>query len=153
MRNSIGARARQLPTFALVLSAGLWAAACGPSSAGVAGKVTYQGKTVRGGIVTFYGPNQWTGSSPISEDGAYSIAKVPKGTVQITVETKMVKPNPMALKMPRPPADAPVQGSLYEGQNRADRYVPIPDRYADKDQSGLTFDATGGKEAHNIELK
>jgi hypothetical protein len=45
-----------------------------------------------------------------------------------------------------------VDSVVYGDQAQADRYVPIPDPYADKDKSGLTCQATGGNQNHTIEL-
>ena len=73
--------------------------------------------------------------------------------MQITVETKTAKPNPMMGKMPKPPKDTALPpGSMYESQGQGDRYVAIPERYADKDQAKLTYEVTPGKQAHDIKL-
>jgi hypothetical protein len=144
---------RRVSAALLLLSLGLGAAGCG-SAASVSGKVSYKGAPVKGGTVTFYNASNWTGTSPIGADGSYKIDKVPSGTVKITVETKSAKPNPMASRMPKPPKDAPVPpGSMYEGGGDPDRYVAIPDKYADKEQSGLTYDVKSGSQEHPIELQ
>jgi hypothetical protein len=104
----------------------LWVAGCGKSSSSVSGKVAYKGQPVKGGIVTFFGNNNWTGNSAISEDGSYSIAQVPKGTVQITVDTKSLKPNPMANKMPGPPPGTYNPNAPNGATPSADRYVAHP---------------------------
>ena len=153
MSGTVVAKGCHLLGAVLVLAVGFAAAGCGRSASSVSGKVTYKDKLVKGGTVTFYGADNWTGTSRIAEDGAYTIPKVPAGKVQITVETKTVKPHPMMSRMPKPPKDTPLPpGSMYENQGQADRYVEIPDRYGDKDKSGLSLEATGGKQDHNIKL-
>jgi hypothetical protein len=142
------------PGAALLVSVGLWAAGCGASASSVSGKVTYKGQLVKGGTVTFFGADNWTSSCRIGEDGTYTILKVPPGQVKITVETQTAKPNPMASRMPKPPKDTPMpEGSMYTTQGQADRDVPIPEQYADKERSGLTYEEKkGDKQVHNIEL-
>ena len=153
MSGTVRTKGRRLLSAALFLSIGLWATGCG-SSASVSGKVSYKGQTVKGGTVSFIGPDNWTGMSQIAEDGSYTISKAPHGQVKIIVETKTAKPNAMMSRMPKPPKDAPVpKGSMYDTQGQADRYVAIPDRYADKDKSGLTYEVKSGKQEHNISLE
>ena len=154
MSRTVVAKRGRLLGAIVVLAVGVSAAGCGGSSATVSGKVSYKDQIVKGGSVVFLGANNWTGTSRIAEDGAYSIANVPLGKVQITVETKTAKPNPMMSKMPKPPEGTPLPpGTMYDAAGRKDRYVEIPDNYADKDRSGLTYEVTSGKQVHNIELK
>ncbi len=151
------------------LAALLCLAGCGASGK-VTGKVTYKGKPVPGGKVAFYGANNWTGTSEIEEDGSYSIAKVPSGTVKITVDTSSFRPAKLPFnapkmpnmqdtsKMPKPP-DMPEEAKknpMYNPQARAERekrYVEIPKKYADPEKSGLTYDVKSGTQTHNIDLK
>jgi hypothetical protein len=147
------ARRRRAFLAACSLLCGLGVAGCGSSSATVTGTISHKGKLLRGGTITFYGANNWTGSSHINEDGTYRIEKVPTGTVHIAVETKTAKPNPMMSKMPKPPKDAPVpKGSMYDTEGQADRYVAIPDKYGDKEKSGLTYEVKSGTQEHKIDL-
>jgi hypothetical protein len=154
MHTVMGGAGRRLLTALTFLSV-LGAAGCGSSSSGtVTGKVTYKGAAVPGGTVSFFGADNWTGSAHLGEDGSYSIANVPAGTVRISVETMTARPpKPPPGAMPKPPTDAPVpKGSMYDPAAQAKRYVPIPPRYADKDQSGLTYDVKPGKQVHDIKL-
>lgn len=156
MSKNSGARSARLWIGGFVMVLLLVTSGCGPSSASVSGKVTYKNQVVKGGTITFYGANQWTGTSHIAEDGGYSIPKVPPGTVQIAVETKTAKPNTTMSKfMPKPPpgADMP-PGSFHSTGGAQDRYVEIPGHYADKEKSGLSYEVKGsGKQVHNIDLK
>ena len=157
----------------LLLSVLALAAGCS-SSSGVSGKVTYQEKIVPGGMVVFHGADNWTGNSPIDEDGSYTIAKVPPGKVTITVDTRTAPGAPMgggggqspmeAFKnkgMPggppqmKPPANLPEAAKnspIYNPKGQANRYVKIPAKYADKEKSGLTYEVTRGKQQHDIKL-
>jgi hypothetical protein len=46
-----------------------------------------------------------------------------------------------------------VLDELFSNAGQSDRYVAIPEEYADKERSGLTYEVKGGKQVHNIELK
>src|SRR5437588_6501794 len=99
----------RLASLAILLLALLIATGCsGKKASGtVSGKVTYQGKALRGGSVTFI-PADGVGvaTSRIAEDGSYKVEKVPAGNVKITVETETSKP---VQKYPgaQPPKDSP----------------------------------------------
>ncbi len=159
----------------LLLSILSLASGCSSSSS-VSGTVTYKGAPVKGGIVVFYGPSDWTGNSIIEEDGSYSIAGVPKGTIDITVDTRSAPGAPKGAggeggdspferfkaqggggmpKLPKAPADLPDEAKnnpLYGG-GQANRYVGIPAKYANRERSGLTFESSGSKQIHDIRLE
>lgn len=150
-----------------VLPLALIAVGCGSGQGTVSGKVSYQGKDVPGGTVFILPSKGGSVSGAIKEDGTYSIAKVPSGPAKVTVETESVKPASAApaqargdasfySKMPKPPADlakgdVTIGPSLSRGD--AKRYVPIPAKYNDPDQSGLSLTVKGGKNSFDIDLK
>jgi hypothetical protein len=150
--------------FVLLLSALPFLTGCGSNK--VSGKVTYQGKTVPGGMVVFHGPNNWTGNSAIEQDGSYTIAKPPAGQVKITVDTSSMRPVQMPRnappmpnmsaakdKMPANLPEAAKNNPLYNPSLNAGRYLAIPANYADAEKSGLTYEVTSGAQTHDIELK
>jgi hypothetical protein len=140
--------------------------AAGCSSQGVvSGKVLYQGKPVPGGNVSFLLDGaRGVMSSPIAEDGSYTIQNVPPGTVKITVETTSVRPPEQGSPAGMSPALAK-QYAEFTKKNRekapqpadpqqaAKRYVPIPVQYSDPDKSNLTYVVKNGKQEHDIDLK
>src|SRR5438105_2273574 len=68
----------------------LWAiTGCGGGriTSTVTGTVSYQGKPVPAGKVSFYGPNDQVASALIGEDGSYEAMNVPLGTVRVAVTT------------------------------------------------------------------
>jgi hypothetical protein len=122
----------------------LLACAAGCGSPKVAGKVTYNGEPLHGGIVSITAANGWVGTSQINEDGTYSIANVPPGSAKIAVDTYSSDAAPkLARKVKRPPPKS------------EPKYVPvkIPAKYAKPETSNLTCEVTGGRQTHNIELK
>jgi hypothetical protein len=153
----------------------LLAAGCGGGKGVVSGKVFYQGQPVRGGNVSFVSEGGGAMSSPIEEDGSYTIRNVPPGTVTITVETDSFRqggpgggPPPELLKnmkKPMPEKDAQAEhpgneAALREKDriarvtaDRAKRYVQIPPQYSDFRKSNLTYVVKSGQQEHDIDLK
>jgi hypothetical protein len=138
----------------------------------VSGKVTYKGQPLKGGYVAFINSSGGqTFSAPIQEDGSYQIPKITGGSYKVTVETESLKPQgetkgvpfkgvskegppkeylPPKWKLPVNPADYGYKMATPGGQ--LDRYVPIPRKYADPEQSGLKFDFRGGNQTYDINL-
>jgi len=128
----------------LLLSVLLWGAGCGPKGPknSVSGKVTLNGKAVAG-QVSFIGPDGKEITSGINPDGTYMIPDPPTGQAKIVVKG-----------MPGGGGVAGVQGTKTieaPGATTAEVGVPPPLKYAAPD-NGLTFNVTGGKQTHNIEL-
>jgi hypothetical protein len=73
----------------IALAAALLALAAGCSSTPerpeVTGKVTFQGKPIEEGLVTFHGPDGKQATGSIRPDGGYTVADPPLGVCQITL--------------------------------------------------------------------
>jgi hypothetical protein len=137
----------------MVLWVVLGAVGCGSSSTGtVSGKVTYKGAPLKGGTVTFVNKQQ-SSLAEIQEDGSYKAEKVPTGDATISVETTSLKPpNQMAMKN-RPPAGAQGGPKMPDYEARAKRYIQIPDKYSDAQQSGLKYTVKSGSQEFEIKLE
>jgi hypothetical protein len=123
-----------LSVFALVV------AGCGKRMGEVTGTVTYQGKALPSGQVTFFGADkQVIGGSSITE-GKYKVPQVPPGPVKITVTTTP-PPSPMVKNAPRPEGMPPPLDS-----------IAIPPKYGNPEQSGLTYEVKPGSQEHPIDL-
>ena len=57
------------------------------TTATVTGTVSYQGKPLTAGKVSFFGPNDQVASALIDEDGSYAANDVPLGAVRVSVST------------------------------------------------------------------
>jgi hypothetical protein len=154
------------PGWSLIVCLLLGTAGCA-SKGTISGKVLYRGKPLPGGTVIFL-PAVGTGafSSPIQEDGSYSLTQVPPGEVKITVETESENPAPhktsedttkarkyiesMRKKMEE---EMPGEGRTPPRLPSKARYVPIPAKYKDPEKSGMTYTVTGGKQTLDIVLK
>lgn len=137
----------------IVLLAALFAVGCGGGTGNVSGTVTYRGKLLPTGIITFLdGRNQVLASSPIRE-GKYAAFDVPAGPVKIIVSTppaasqrRRARQLPKIIK-----SESLGKGSI--GRRSTVAAETVPAQYADPDQSGLTFTVRAGEQEHPVDLK
>ena len=138
---------------------------CG-SKGKVSGKVYYKNEPLKMGMVQFF-PEKEGGSfsSPIAEDGSYTIGKLPPGPAKISVTSSSA--NPMA-QMPRemggPMAQKGMKGAaemMRKGREEAGDVAPlaasqggkgVPAKYGDPETSNLSINVTGGTQPFDIKL-
>jgi hypothetical protein len=128
-----------------------------PKLGRVAGKVTYNGKSVTKGVVSFIpasGPGTATGQSATGEigsDGSYQLTTFASGDGAVLGEHKVIvqsREDDPALKgggMPIPDA----QGRL---NIKPPKYL-VPQKYATTENSPLRFTVKEGSNRYDIELK
>jgi hypothetical protein len=126
---------------------------CGGKRTGfVTGKVTYQGRPLTSGAITFHGEDGRTDSGAINAEGNYVVPNAPTGAVKVTVVVRVVK----SIAPPRSGPGGTATKHPDEGkQPRAPAVVPvvIPARYEDPDKSGLTFQVRAGKQTIDVPLE
>jgi hypothetical protein len=151
---------------------------CKSKTATVSGKVYYTDKNGKkaplpGGEITFYpeASSVNPASATIGEDGTYTVDKVPVGKVKVTVSNAMLDPK----KQKEGASNLPMQGggkdfmppSPEEMQKKSGgkapaptekekpkgKYVPIDEKYADRDKSGLEYTVESGSQDKDFELK
>ncbi|MDB5309323.1 MAG: hypothetical protein JWO38_3525 [Gemmataceae bacterium] len=168
---------RFLALSGLAVCLGLFAG-CSRPTGSVTGKVTYQGKVIKGGTVSFVSTDGNPNAvSEIAEDGTYKLQTVTGGGYKVCVDTSSLKPQGEGMarggsgpapkgvggagvKNAGPPPDAVVPEG-YTPSSPADaamtknarRYTAIPDQYGDPAKTDLTYTVTGGSQTHDIELK
>jgi hypothetical protein len=128
---------------------------CGASST-VSGKVLFKGEPLKQGTVTFVAEDNRAYSSPIGQDGRYTIEKIPPGPVKIGVsvpEPPVIPKRPGAGKVGgfdkiKLPEDAPNPFAFDRKGG-----VSIPAHYRDPARSNLEYTVVAGSQDHNIELK
>jgi hypothetical protein len=129
-----------------VLLAAAAAAGCGENKTGnLSGTVTFQGKPMPGGYIFFTnvasdGRVIAQKSGGISENGTYSVAKVPIGDVKITLQ----EPTGDL------PANLPSKGGMPQ---RAPPPVTLPPKYTSVEQTDLKYTVTPGDQKFDIVMK
>lgn len=110
----------------------------------VDGIVTFDGKPLPAGLILFTNADDTLAASAyLRGDGTYSARNVPAGPVKVAIRTDEFKgamtekqaADLRARGLPAPTFDAKVKGF---------KYVPIPERFADRETSGLTFEVVAG---------
>jgi hypothetical protein len=130
---------------------------CSGGMGTVSGKVTFLGKPVRGGTVSFIPEAGSVVIAQIEEDGSYTVRNVTPGKAKITVDTSSFRPQ--AQKAP-PGVSPQFAKEMMEKMNpdfadagRAKRYVAIPPQYTDPDQTKLSYEVKSGKQQHDIDMQ
>jgi hypothetical protein len=130
-------------------------AGCGSLAVGdVTGTVSYQGKPVTSGVVSFTAGDGLPYTCAITPDGTYAIQQVPTGFAMVTV----ISPDPEA------PAAAEPERKRGDGSRQPpaapkpsgranSKWFPIPEHYGLQGQSGLSLDVKKGPNTFNIDLK
>jgi hypothetical protein len=134
---------------------------CGPNikaRATVKGKVTFAGVPLSTGSVMFHGKNNFLGSASIDKDGNYVMNDAPLGEVKITVTVSKLPPGGIERMKYGPVKDGKSVDPEGSGRNipimgtMPSRYVPISDKYASVETSGLTYTVQKGEHTHDITL-
>ena len=111
-----------------------------PKTAKVSGSVTFDGKPLPAGTISFLSEKGGAAVVGAIDDGRYVIAQVPIGPVQIAVVTEPPHPQMMS------PDGKPVGG-------QPKPYVAIPVRYATVEKSDLKATVIKGEQTIPIDLK
>lgn len=125
----------------------------------VSGKVTYQGRPVPWGRITFLSDvGDHVVKSTAITDGRYTLADFPAGPAVISVETFPPAPAPGAAPPRTGPVTAgatgirpPENGNPFAAPS-GDKYVWVPPQFANPDKSGLKYVVSAGKQDHPVDL-
>jgi len=124
---------------------------CGKNTAAISGKISYKGRAVTYGSVTFVSADKTARSGVISPDGAYSIDEVPPGNAVIAVISR----NP-ALGRTIVKRDKSAQGGQKETTDRESsekNWFPLPTKYESVKTSGLECTVPPRSYKLDIDLK
>lgn len=142
----------------MAVSALVFSAGCGSKVATVSGKVTFQGKPVVYGVVSIIGPDGITQSGSIQPDGSFSVSGVGIGEGKVAV-TSLKPPDGTGGKTKGFGRDAPGDDERKPAEpdpaaspEVIKNWFPIPSKYGDHKQSGLTVPVGDGKSV-TIDLK
>lgn len=137
------------PFQALLMVASLLLVGCSETSqkrGEVSGVVTYRGKPLPGGIVTFISDKGYQNSAVIDEHGNYSIT-VEVGANKITVDNRLLKKTQQTTAPRLKPQDGTTQQTTLAGT-----YVPIRESYSSSQSSGLSYTVTPGTQTKDFNL-
>jgi hypothetical protein len=123
----------------------------------VSGEVTYNGKPLPGGTITFYTDGAGTYPVAIGKDGTYEATGLPAGDLAVSVATESAKGHTAGSsysdrhghKMELSPAPPGFQ----QQQEAQSEYVSIPKKYANPKTSGLSTTLEPGRNTKSFELK
>lgn len=130
--------------------------------ASVSGSVSYKGKTVTGGSISFVTPTGTPYSSAISVDGTYAVADLPTGEMIVVVETESVNPEVKAASGKDADRRNAMMGARTgpNGQSGGGgssgleaKYIKIPEKYSKSKTSPLTYMVKNGRQVHPVELE
>jgi len=131
----------------------------GCSSKGtVTGKITYQGKPLPLGIVTFVPEQGGGGFTSDIRDGEYKITKIPSGPAKIAIMLSSSGPPLKYMRMMQPPAEVlekAAPGKSVEEPTKPSpvpQGAPLPEKFKNPDTSGLTYTVKSGSQVHDIDL-
>jgi hypothetical protein len=137
---------RCLPLMLGLLAAGCSLNASAPKRAEVSGTVSFQGKPLPGGIITFISDKGFLYSANIDENGHYSI-EVGIGPNKISVDNRLLMKNQKGtgprLKSPEVTPQNDLTGT----------YVPIKERYVSTETSGLEYTVSAGTQVKDFTLQ
>lgn len=146
----------------------------GNKKANVSGKITYKNEPLKGGIIYMIDDAGANHSSPIQDDGSYTVTDVMPGSYSVTIETESINPDnkgkgPTEVKGGQNAGmvgkNAKMQGEYAkqmgmtgggsDGPGRdvlIKRYVKIPAKYAAKATSNLKVDVLSGPTVKDFPL-
>jgi hypothetical protein len=100
--------------------------------------VLFQGQPLPGGRIFFVTERGERLGTDLKEDGTYSLASLPPGTLRVGVDNTGLWWLEQLRQGKRPEMPPAVVNKLPDGvPPYVGRYVPLPDRYRDPDSSGL----------------
>jgi hypothetical protein len=136
--------------FVLLLLASVIPGGCSVKS-NVSGTVTYKGKPLPSGSVTFFGADNKQAAAPINPDGSYTATSVPIGPAKVAVR---VQPSmaglPTAIKTGVPGAAEHTTPGMETASTPS---VDIPKKYGSPETSDLSLDVRSGNNTFDIDLK
>jgi len=124
----------------LLLTLALLNSGCGPQFATVNGKITFQGKPIPFGTITFT-DRQGKTASGVIENGEYQLERVPTGRVVVTV-----------VALPQPPPVVCPTSPPKETSPHPISPPPVPERYGDVQKTPLSVVIDSAVREYNADL-
>ncbi len=125
-------RTRAASAVLVLILAGL-TVGCGRGIGNIKGTVSFQGKPLPAGTISFYDSDNGVQNGEIKSDGSYEVKGVLAGEAKIAVRVPLIIDSPIKV-------------------GPAPTIVPIPARYLNHETSGLTYQVKTGDQIHPVEL-
>jgi hypothetical protein len=137
-----------------LLGCSMFLAGCGPSrpeTASVSGRVTYQGKPLPDGTVTFYPTAGRPGRGTIGPDGTYKLTTFKDGDGAILGKHRVTIKSTKCVDLP--PAKTPAEEAAM-ARSRVQHQVEwlLPEKYARENTSELTAEVAAGDNTIHFDL-
>jgi hypothetical protein len=120
-----------------------------PARGSVSGTVTFEGKRLEGGRITFIPLSRGKppASAKIDSAGNYTLPLCPTGPVRITIETF---PPPAEDATPAEPPKGAVPVKRPKPPPATGKYRKVPEEYSDPSKSPLQLTVTTGSQTHHV---
>ena len=139
---------------------------CSHPHSRVYGTVKYKGQPLADGSIVFIGQDNQTYPARI-RDGAYEVASVPRGHLQVAIQTGPQRPRPRAMPSAEAQqakardkfaAEERQKDDLAKSARRGNPDAPpaeggIPAVYSDPGRSGLAVDIQDAEQEYSVDLK
>lgn len=147
-------------TYVLIFISGamLLAGGCA-SKATITGTVTYKGKPIPSGSITFTPESGAPLVNAPIRDGKYTAESVPTGDAKVSITSLYMNRSSSPMMDPNkrdklaPPKDAPPEAQ--KAYQRTPEFKPglkIPEKYTDPEQSGLSYTVQRGSQTKDFNL-
>ncbi len=138
----------------------LFCIGCGPRTGVVSGEVTFKGKPIPGGLLTFrpVDESQNSASYELGRDGKFKI-ELPVGEMLICIDNREFEPRPATAPAIPPGMNLPpevlksMQASSKESTKVSDRWVKLPEKYYQIETSDLKITVRGGQQSEVLEFR
>lgn len=137
----------------------LFVAGCGNARGGLSGTVSHNGEALASGQVTAFNDKDEVVARCSVVEGKYSLADMPVGPVKLAVLTVGPDGQPIGAAMAPPkqeerPLPPEMRKEMEKGLPESARQAakPVPLKYTDAKQSGLTAVVVAGMKPYNIEM-
>lgn len=127
---------------------------CGGGKGDVTGKVTFEGKPIPWGRITFVskGGNQLAISSSI-KNGEYKIVGCPAGLAKISVESFLARKSETEVKNPLAKGFGPPKTADSPPPEAIGKHLEIPQILGNPESSGLEYTVKRGEQSFDFDLK
>ncbi len=123
---------------------------CGESTGSVKGKVYFQDKAVTAGTVAFQRAANKLATGQIQPDGSYEVLNAVTGPNKISVRSQVVANVPQGKMMD--PGKMGASDKTKGQEAPTAKGTTIPAKYADPEQSGVTYTVNSGPNQFDIKL-